>query len=209
MDLSCFKELREEILKLLQEESSPPPIKLIILLLRLNLSFSLLTKKWINKLQFHFKSLPSIERKSFQIEFSSPFDTILQTSQQSSLQFLTSLPFPLKLFPIQNNFISFSSSNIWKIQNNFYQSAKLTAWNSVPYEISNNNYISSLYFQQIDQYLATSPLNPRICIIEVGSGQAILSLLLARELKKVIIFNRVYSSSFISEKHDWKYGYFN
>lgn len=157
-----------------------PSIRILLLLHRLKYPLSEYTQKWVSKLLLYRETLPPGERRSFDIEFClfpSNYQQLLSKHITNSRLISTST--------VEGKFLSFSSSSIWETQQNFYRSARLSAWQDVPFEISNNNLICDIYMQQIDQFLGTFPNNSKVCIVEVGAGHGILSLLLARQLSKV------------------------
>jgi hypothetical protein len=158
-----------------------PPIRLLVLLHRLGYCVTQFPSKWIVKMRIYRETLPPSERRSF---------------HQELFALMTNLnPFPLaptdRRFShvgssIKGIFNPFSKSRIWEIQLNFYKSTNLKAWRDVPYEISNNNLVCNLYLDQITRALESFPQPAKLCVVEVGAGHGILSLLLAQELSKVI-----------------------
>jgi hypothetical protein len=165
---------------------SMPPIRLMVLLHRMKYPLALFPKKWLQKLIIYRTSLPPTEQRSFDLEFVSVLHSLSSPTSPTKLTLYSSLPSLVLSSPHDENFHSFSDSSIWQIQQNFYRSRKLFAWRDVPYEISNNNLVCSLYLQQIDRALESCPSdNPRLCVVEVGAGHGILSLLLSQQLAQV------------------------
>jgi hypothetical protein len=167
-----------------------PPIRLLALLHRMGYSCDLFPKKWLQKMAIYRTTLPPSEQTSFDFEFLSILRSLSSLSACSSSTSLSkssiSLSQPLlEVSSAEGIFNSFSLSKIWRIQQQFYRSTKLFAWKDVPYEISNNNLICSLYLEQMDRALEAFHPNPRVCLIEVGAGHGILSLLLSRQLAQV------------------------
>lgn len=158
-----------------------PPIRLILLLHRLRYPTSHLPQKWITKLLLYRESLPPSERRSFDLEFSFLQPNFGQEEQSTT----KAIKYLLNQSLLDGRFTSFSASPIWEKQQNFYRTTRLSAWQDVPFEISNNNLIADMYMRQIDCILEASPSLLKLCIVEVGAGHGILSLLLARRLSMV------------------------
>jgi hypothetical protein len=83
-------------------------------------------------------------------------------------------------------FVPFHLSNIWTIQQDFYQNSMLRAWDTVPFQISSNTYVAQQYATEVERILRDSyhPNQPErsVCFVEIGAGHGILSYLLAKEL---------------------------
>jgi hypothetical protein len=99
-------------------------------------------------------------------------------------------------FPAKDCF-PLSKSSIWKSQNEYYSDKAIAAWNTVPCEISSNAFVAKKYADWIIDNAARESFC-KICVLEVGSGHGILSLLLARELQRVWIYNQVVTKIFIA-----------
>jgi hypothetical protein len=159
-----------------------PPIRLLVLLHRLGYPVKHFPQKWISKMRMYRETLPPSERRSFDQEFFS----LIPNLNPRILIAPTDRIFPHVGSSIRGVFKPFSNSRIWEIQQNFYKSTNLRAWRDVPYEISNNNLVCNLYMNQITRALESFSRPVKLCIVEVGAGHGILSLLLAQELSRVL-----------------------
>ena len=88
---------------------------------------------------------------------------------------------------LMSDFIPFSKCILWTRQQAFYETKKLRAFETVPSRISCNTFVSNMYIQRVDHIaqIRSHELNKslkdiRVCIIELGSGKADITTLLAR-----------------------------
>jgi hypothetical protein len=165
------------------------PVRLLLISCRLisdesfrrNLFSSLPLRR---KLLMYFQSLPPTEQSSMLIEFPE-FSTYDKPVSVIGLERVSACLKPLLAQKFQN----LSESRIWSLQQDFYSTAHLKAWDDVPHEISSNRFVSALYSSHIRDMALKKGLNrPRVCIVELGAGHGILSYYLSVDIQQVIRF---------------------
>lgn len=80
-----------------------------------------------------------------------------------------------------------SQSQLWKIQQDYYQSLGVSAWDdATPYFITNSQVIAESYADLLIAFLLEQRLDPAepVYILELGSGTGRFGYLLARELQR-------------------------
>jgi hypothetical protein len=88
------------------------------------------------------------------------------------------------------SFVSFHHSTVWSLQQEFYHTTQLDAWDTVPFQISSNTLVAHQYMDEVEKIIKRSfsvsrseGSGERVCLVEIGAGHGILSYLLAKELR--------------------------
>ena len=88
-------------------------------------------------------------------------------------------------------FVSFRESVLWTCQRDFYRGRQLDAWSVIPFEISSNRAVCQLYIDHmLSAWKSTYPhdRNVAVCVVEIGAGHGMLSIMMAQELRHVRCF---------------------
>ena len=180
------------MIKLIDEligDKSTCPIRLLLIACRLMSDADFRTNLFSSyslrrKLLIYFQSLPPSEQSSLLIEFPEFSANELFQPRVSSIGGK-----PIREYPQRTQiFQHLTDSRIWSLQQNFYSTSHLQAWDDVPHEISSNRFVSALYSSHIREIAEKCGLiKPRVCIVELGAGHGILSYYLSVDIQQVIV----------------------
>jgi hypothetical protein len=106
------------------------------------------------------------------------------------------------------DFVPFSRAQLWTTQQCYYKANNLSAWGTVPFQISSNRYVSQYYLSSIYSAFGGGAgtgtgvggrrRRRRICLLEVASGHGRLAYLCAKailDIKRSAAANSAESSA--------------